>query len=79
MKPKLTTLALFLGIFFCLGPWLLIDNPSKNWYWLSVIGGLLTTIAGYNSQARMLGLGEPGEELLKTWLSWICSHVKSGK
>lgn len=79
MRPKLTTLALLLGLFLGLGPWLLIENPSKHWYWCSLLGVVLVAIDGYNSQAKMLGLGEPGEDLLKMWLRWLRERIKNDK
>lgn len=67
MKFKLSTVALTIGLSMALGPWIFIDAPSKNWFWVSVAGVLLASIAGYNAQAGMIGLGEPGEDLLQSW------------
>ena len=66
---KLTSLALSLGVALALGPWIFIDNPSRLWLCVSIAGLVLASIAGYNAQAGMIGLGEPGEELLQSWLS----------
>lgn len=67
MRVKYVTVALIVGISMSLGPWILIDKPSKNWFWFSVLGMLLASVAGYNAQAGMIGLGEPGEDLLQSW------------
>jgi hypothetical protein len=64
---KLTSIALSLGLSMALGPWIFIENPSKFWLWISIAGLVLASISGYNAQAGMIGLGEPGEDLLKSW------------
>jgi len=67
MKIKLTTIALTLGLSLALGPWVLIENPSRFWFWISIAGLVLASISGYNAQAGMIGLGEPGEDLMQSW------------
>lgn len=67
MKVKLTTLALIIGLILGLGPWIFIEQPSRFWVWISLVGVVLASIAGYNAQAGMIGLGEPGEDLLQSW------------
>jgi hypothetical protein len=67
MRVKFTAIALVVGLSMTFGPWIFFENPSKNWFWISVCGVVLASIAGYNSQAGMIGLGEPGEELLQSW------------
>lgn len=69
MKIKFTNLALTVGISLALGPWIFIESPSRYWVWISIAGLVLASIAGYNAQAGMIGLGEPGEDLLRSW--WI--------
>lgn len=76
MKIKLTTLARVVGIAMCLGPWLFLEEPGKYWYWTSLLGAVLASIAGYNSQAKMMGMGEPGEELLRSWLNRIKKLIR---
>jgi hypothetical protein len=76
LKPKLTTLAFFIGLILCLGPWFLIKNPEKYWYWISLIGGVLTTFSGYNSQSKIMGVGEPGEEILQSWLKILKQAIR---
>jgi hypothetical protein len=79
LKPKLTTLAFFIGLILCLGPWLFIENPEKYWYWISLLGGVLTTFSGYNSQSKMMDMGEPGEEMLQSWLKRFKEAIRRCK
>lgn len=65
MKVRITTLLALLGLILGLGPWLFLDNPSTGWYWVSLVGGLMVAYAGYDAQAKMIGLGEPGELALQ--------------
>ena len=67
MKVKLTAIALTVGLSLALGPWIFIDHPSRIWLWTSISGLLLASIAGYDAQAGVIGLGEPGEDLLQSW------------
>ena len=67
MKVKLTAIALTVGLSLALGPWIFIDHPSRIWLWISISGLLLASVAGYDAQAGMIGLGEPGEDLLQSW------------
>jgi hypothetical protein len=64
---KLTSIVLSLGLSMALGPWIFIENPPKFWLWISITGLVLASVSGYNAQARMIGLGEPGEDLLQSW------------
>ncbi|MBN9412038.1 MAG: hypothetical protein J0H69_23075 [Burkholderiales bacterium] len=70
MKPKLTSIALVVGLSAALGPWIFLEIPSKHWYWFSLCGLGIAAVAGYDSQARMLGLGDPGENLLEVAFRW---------
>jgi hypothetical protein len=64
---KLTSIVLSLGLSMALGPWIFIENPPKFWLWISITGLVFASVSGYNAQARMIGLGEPGEDLLQSW------------
>jgi hypothetical protein len=75
MKVKLVDFALVVGLVAGLGPWILLEDPQAWWLVFSLIGGLLCSIAGYNAQARAVGLGEPGEELLQKAWHWFRSKV----
>ena len=71
MKLKLVDMALFVGLVLGLAPWIFLKEPNAYWLIMSVTGGLLCAIAGYNAQARALGQGEPGEELLQKAWHWF--------
>ena len=71
MKPKLTTLVWLVGAVFVLGPWLLIDRPSKWWLLLSLLGVALTTTVGYGAKMEILGKSDTGEELIRSVWAWI--------
>jgi hypothetical protein len=75
MKLKLVDLALFVGLVLGLAPWIFLKEPNSYWLIISVTGGLLCAIAGYNAQARGLGQGEPGEELLQKAWHWFRVNV----
>jgi len=74
MKVKLVDVALVIGLVTGLGPWILMKDHQSYWLVVSVIGGLLCAVAGYNAQARAVGMGEPGEELLQK--AWYWFRVK---
>jgi hypothetical protein len=71
MKTKLTTVALYVGLAMGLGPWVLLETPSSGWVWVSIFGGVLVSIAGYDAKASMVGMDEPGEKLLQGWWKWV--------
>lgn len=71
MKVKLVDIALVVGLVAGLGPWIFIAEPSSYWLVISIIGGVLCSIAGYNAQAKAVGMGETGEELLQQALRWF--------
>jgi len=71
MKVKLVDIALVVGLVAGLGPWISIAEPRSYWLVISIIGGVLCSIAGYNAQAKAVGLGEPGEVLLQQALHWF--------
>lgn len=73
---KLTTIALFVGLVAGLFPWLYIDKPSWGWYVVSLAGGVLVAIAGFDSQAKLLGMKEPGEDLLRSWANWLKDRAR---
>lgn len=73
---KLTTIALLVGIVTGLFPWLYIDEPSWGWYLVSLAGGVLVAIAGFDSQAKLLGMQEPGEDLLRSWAKWLQKRIR---
>lgn len=56
-----------------------IDLP----WWLSYTswcsGLTLMAVCGYDAQARMLGMGNPGEDLLHEVLQWIKGKVRKGQ
>ncbi|MEY2892364.1 MAG: hypothetical protein RJA98_2272 [Pseudomonadota bacterium] len=51
----------------------IFDVDINRWiyYSMCLVGGVLCVIAGDNSTARMLGMGEPGEDLLREAWAWI--------
>ncbi|PZO13556.1 MAG: hypothetical protein DCF26_16730 [Burkholderiales bacterium] len=75
MKIRLVTIAFWIGLFVLIGPWVLLAEPSRYWLITSAVGGVLTSIAGYNAHAKMMGMGEPGEELLHSWWLWFKSKL----
>ena len=76
MTIKLTSIALVVGLSLGLGPWIFIEKPESYWIWISMFGAVLVSIAGYNAQAGMIGLGEPGEELLQSCWAWVKKWLK---
>ena len=76
MKSQLTTFALIIGLVLGLGPWMLFEKPSYWWYPISVVGGLLVTIAGLGAQMEQLGQGNTGEKFLQTVFLWVKSKFK---
>lgn len=77
MKVKLTDLSLVLGLLLVFGPFIFeIDLSPWLYYCLAVLGVVLASISGYNAQASMTGLGEPGEDLLQSWLARIKKWLK---
>lgn len=73
--PKLVTIVFVIGLAFAMGPWIFLENPSRYWYVATILGLGAASIAGYNAQARMIGLGEPGEELLQKGWRWFKYRV----
>jgi hypothetical protein len=71
---KLITITLILGCALLFGPWYLFDQPSQGSIFLSILGFVLISIVGYNAQANMTGLGEPGEDMLQKALR--CFRIK---
>jgi len=69
---KLADIALFVGAALILVP-PVFDLPIRGWsYYLFVcVGAVLCAISGYNAQAKMTGLGEPGEDILRRTLLWL--------
>lgn len=74
-KFKFVDVAFIVGLTLGIGPWLVFDEPSQYWLIASVVGGLLVAIAGYNAQARAVGMGEPGEDLLQQAWHWFRTKV----
>lgn len=72
---RLTTIALIFGLVAGLFPWFFVDDPSWFWYFVSLGGGILVAIAGFDSQARLLGMGEPGESILQSCVKRIAAWV----
>jgi hypothetical protein len=68
---KLITITLILGCALLFGPWYLFNQPSQGSIFLSILGFVLISIVGYNAQANMTGLGEPGEAMLQKALRWF--------
>lgn len=73
---KLTDIALFVGAALILVP-PVFELSIRGWkyYALVCIGALLCAVSGYNAQAKMMGLGEPGEDLLKEIWLWIKVNI----
>lgn len=68
---KLTTIVLLIGCSLLFAPWYLLDKPALGSIFISLIGFVLLSLVGYNAQASMLGMGEPGEELLQKAWHWF--------
>ena len=68
---KLLTLALVMGCALLFAPWYLISEPGIGSIALSICGFVLIAIVGYNAQASLMGMGEPGEELLQQAWRWF--------
>lgn len=71
---KLTTIVLLIGCSLLFAPWYLLDKPALGSIFISLIGFVLLALVGYNAQASMVGMGEPGEELLQK--AWLWFRVK---
>ncbi len=68
---KLTTIVLLIGCSLLFAPWYLLDKPALGSIFISLIGFVLLALVGYNAQASMVGMGEPGEELLQKAWHWF--------
>lgn len=68
---KLLTLALVMGCTLLFGPWYLVSEPGIGSIVFSICGFLLIAIVGYSAQASLMGMGEPGEELLQQVWHWF--------
>jgi hypothetical protein len=69
---KRSFIALHIGLLLIWGPVVLGISINRWVYYLMVlVGGVLISIAGYNAQARAVGRGEPGEELLQNAWHWF--------
>ena len=77
MKLKATDLSFLIAFSLVLGP-LIFDLQLRPWlyYLMCLVGVVLAAIGGYNAQAGMLGLGEPGEDLLQSWWKTIKTWFK---
>lgn len=72
---KISDIGFLVGVSLILGPAIFEINLNKWIYYLMLlVGAILVSIAGYNAQARALGQGEPGEELLQK--AWLWFRVK---
>ena len=73
---KRSFIAIHTGLVLIFGPVVLeIDINQWVYYLMILIGVVLVSIAGYNAQARGLGQGEPGEELLQKAWHWFRVNV----
>jgi hypothetical protein len=72
---KLTDVGYLIGLVLILGP-VLLDVSINRWlyYVMILVGTVLVSIAGYNAQAKAVGMGETGEELLQR--AWYWFRVK---
>ncbi len=68
---KLTTQALLIGCALLFGPWYAFEKPSIGSIAIAMVGFVLLALVGYNAQASIAGLGEPGEELLQKAWHWF--------
>ena len=69
---KISDIGFLVGASLILGPAIFEINLNKWIYYLMLlVGAILVSIAGYNAQARALGQGEPGEELLQKAWHWF--------
>lgn len=68
MKIKATDICFLIAFSLVFGP-LIFDVQMNPWlyYVMCLVGVVLAAIGGYNAQAGMVGLGEPGEDLLQSW------------
>ena len=60
-----------MGCTLLFGPWYLVCEPGIGSIVFSICGFLLIAIVGYNAQASLMGMGEPGEELLQQAWRWF--------
>lgn len=69
---KRNFIALHVGLVLIFGP-VVLDIQINRWiyYLMILVGVVLVSIAGYNAQARAVGMGEPGEELLQKAWHWF--------
>jgi hypothetical protein len=69
---KRSFIAIHFGLVLIFGPVVLEIHINRWIYYLMIlVGVVLISIAGYNAQARALGQGEPGEELLQKAWHWF--------
>lgn len=69
---KRSFIALHVGLVLIFGP-VILEIQINRWiyYLMILVGVVLVSIAGYNAQARAVGMGEPGEELLQKAWHWF--------
>ncbi len=73
---KRSFIAIHFGLVLIFGPVVLEIHINRWIYYLMIlVGVVLVSIAGYNAQARALGQGEPGEELLQKAWHWFRVNV----
>lgn len=69
---KRSFIAIHIGLVLIFGPVVLEIHINRWIYYLMIlVGVVLVSIAGYNAQARALGQGEPGEDLLQKAWHWF--------
>lgn len=69
MKTHYADAALIIGLALIFSPWIFGMPIGWIWYCISLVGLVLAGIAGYDAQASMYGLGNPGEEILRKWVN----------
>lgn len=73
---KLTDVGYLIGLGLIVGP-VLTDVSINRWlyYVMILVGAVLVSIAGYNAQAKAVGMGETGEQLLQQAWRWFRVNV----
>ena len=80
MKLRLTDICLVIGLSLIFGP-IYFDfiNEINGFiiYFGFLLGTVLTSIAGYDALASMIGNGHPGEEILQAGLRKLKKFLKN--
>jgi len=76
MKNKYSNLAMIVGLTLVFAPIYLVDEYNYFWYFIAVIGLILSGISGYGAQMEMMGKGDTGDELLREIWQFLMNKLK---